>query len=261
MQREIRKRCGFGCVICGIPLYEYEHMLEWAVVKRHVAEEITLLCDQHHREKTNGLLPAAAVKEANENPFNLRDGVSAPYTLHFSGSECATVIGGNAFTTRDRGHGTQIIPLLIDGVPMVGFILSDGHLLLNVNVFDEYNELAFRIQNNVVTYGTTAWDVTLIGHDLKIREAHGKFLLDIKFQTPNSIVISRARFLLNGIEVRVTPDELHVVNNNTRLQRCHAQDVEIGVALGTDIPNVGGVAALRQVSRYQQTAVPAPSSV
>ena len=57
IQREVRQRCGFGCVICGMPLYEYEHMKEWAIVREHVADDITLLCDQHHREKTSGLLP------------------------------------------------------------------------------------------------------------------------------------------------------------------------------------------------------------
>jgi hypothetical protein len=76
IQHEVRRRCGYGCVICGIPLYEYEHMLGWANVQRHVAEEITLLCDQHHRESTGGLLPIEAVREANSNPFNLRAGVS-----------------------------------------------------------------------------------------------------------------------------------------------------------------------------------------
>jgi trigger factor len=36
-------------------------MEEWAKVKRHDAEEITLLCDRHHREKTAGLLPKAVI--------------------------------------------------------------------------------------------------------------------------------------------------------------------------------------------------------
>ncbi len=76
MQREIRQRCGFGCVICGLPLYEYDHLLGWANVKRHVAEEITLLCDKHHREKTAELLPIEHVREANKTPYNLREGVS-----------------------------------------------------------------------------------------------------------------------------------------------------------------------------------------
>lgn len=70
-------------MICGMPLYEYEHMEEWAQVQRHVADEITLLCDQHHREKTGGLLPKQVVREANNNPYNLREGVSKPYALYW----------------------------------------------------------------------------------------------------------------------------------------------------------------------------------
>ncbi|WNG79930.1 hypothetical protein C6A86_016810 [Mycobacterium sp. ITM-2016-00316] len=52
MKREVRQRCGFGCVICGHPIYEYEHMDDYAVVKRHGVANITLLCDGHHRLKT-----------------------------------------------------------------------------------------------------------------------------------------------------------------------------------------------------------------
>ena len=44
IKRQVRQRCGFGCIICGLPIYEYEHMEEWAKVKRHRTEEITLLC-------------------------------------------------------------------------------------------------------------------------------------------------------------------------------------------------------------------------
>ena len=64
IQRDVRRRCGFGCVLCGLPLYEYDHMLGWAQAQEHAANEITLLCDQHHREKTNGLLPSGAVRAA-----------------------------------------------------------------------------------------------------------------------------------------------------------------------------------------------------
>ncbi len=30
IQREVRQRCGFGCVICGLPLYDYDHIIGWA---------------------------------------------------------------------------------------------------------------------------------------------------------------------------------------------------------------------------------------
>lgn len=250
IQRAVRQRCGFGCVICGLPLYEYEHMMEWAVVQRHVAEEITLLCDKHHREKTNGLLPKEAVSAANENPFNLRTGVSAPYDLHYSGDHCTTVIGDNTFTTKDQGHGTQIIPLMIDGIPILGFILSDGHLLLNVNIFDEFNELALRIQNNVLTYSTSSWDVALTGRDLKIRESHGKFFLDMRFETPNMLRISRGRFLLNGVEVKISPTEVVITNNQTRMSGSRMENVTVGLSVGTEVPNVSAGVVLQGIPRY-----------
>ena len=148
IQREVRQRCGFGCVICGMPLYEYEHMEEWALVKRHVADEITLLCDQHHREKTNRLLPKEVVRKANTEPFNLREGVSKPYLLHFSGEEAIVEIGGNTFSCVDQGYGTAMVPISVDGTPLIGLILADGHFLLNLVIFNEYNSpvLHTRIQ-------------------------------------------------------------------------------------------------------------------
>ena len=97
LMREVRRRCGFGCVMCGRPIYEYEHIKGWANVRRHRAEEITLLCDDHHREKTVGFLPNERVIEANENPFNVQHGVTAPHTLHYSGTDFSLKVGGIVF--------------------------------------------------------------------------------------------------------------------------------------------------------------------
>ncbi|MGD9531147.1 hypothetical protein [Pseudonocardia sp.] len=233
IQREVRQRCGFGCVICGLPLYEYEHMLEWAAVKRHVADEITLLCDQHHREKTGKLLPPEKVAEANANPLNLRTGHSKPYTLHYSGTECEISIGGCTFTTKDAGYGTSTAALVIDDVPMLGFVLGDGHLLLHLNLFNEFNEQALRIANNALVYSTSPWDIRLTGRRLEIREDHGKFLVGMSFEVPNRVVIDQGRFMLNGIEVVIEPDFVAVLNNKLLLQGCSAVNVPVGICLGT----------------------------
>jgi hypothetical protein len=45
MKREIRQRCGFGCVLCGIRIYQYDHIIDYAQVQEHTADNITLLCD------------------------------------------------------------------------------------------------------------------------------------------------------------------------------------------------------------------------
>lgn len=253
MAREIRKRCGFGCVICGMPLYEYEHMAEWAIVQRHVAEEITLLCDQHHREKTNGLLPKEVVAAANADPFNLRSGASKPYDLHFSGKEAEIAIGTNTFKCTDQGYGTEMIPVIIDGIPVLAFILADGHLLLNVVIFNKYNEVVLHIQNNVLAYKTNAWDITLKGKTLTIREGQGEILLQIDFLPPNKISIPRGKLLCNGVEVEISGKEV-VVNKSMRLSGNTAINCQGGLILGPQPNPIGGMIALPWIDRYQPSA-------
>lgn len=250
IQREVRQRCGFGCVICGMPLYEYEHMAEWAQVKRHVADEITLLCDQHHREKTGGLLPKEVVEEANKNPFNLREGVSKPYNLHFSGKKAEVEIGGNSFTCEDRGYGTVMMPISVDGIPLIGLVLADGHLLLNLVIFDEFNSPILHIKNNQLFYSTSPWDIQLVGTKLTIREAHRKILIEIEFFPPNKVIINKGRFLCNGVEILVKPTNILITNNATLIRNCHAKDCYGGLIIGHHDKKIGGFMALEGVSRY-----------
>lgn len=250
IQREVRQRCGFGCVICGMPLYEYEHMSEWAQVHRHVADEITLLCDQHHREKTGGLLPKGILQKANANPFNLREGVSKPYNLHFSGNQAEIVIGGNSFTCEDQGYGTVMVPISIDGVALIGLILGDGHLLLNVVAFDEFNSPVLHIKNNQLFYSTSPWDIQLISTTLTIREAHRKILLELEFSPPNKVTVTRGRFLRNGIEVLVRPENILITNNATYISGCHAHNCHGGLILGHHEQQMSGFMAINGIPRY-----------
>jgi hypothetical protein len=195
----------------------------WANVKRHVAEEITLLCDQHHKEKTNGLLPPEKVRQADRDPYNLREGVSKPYNLHFSGQEAIVVIGGNRFVGRYQGYGTALVPLWIDGAPIIGMILGDDHLLLNLVVFDEFNNPLLHIKNNQLYYRPEPWDIQFVGTTLIVREASRKILIEITFHPPNRIEINRGRFLRNGVEVLIRPDNLLITNNNGFLSGCEGR--------------------------------------
>lgn len=251
IEREVRQRCGFGCVICGFPLYDYDHILGWANVKRHVADEITLLCNQHHGEKHRGLLPNEEVIEANKNPFNFRTGATTPYDLRYSGNECEALIGGNRFTTQDQGYGTKMVPISVDDTPLLGFVLTDGHLLLNLAIFDEYNSLVLHIKNNQLRFSTNPWDVQLVGRNLVIREASRKILVDIRFEVPNRIVIDRGRFLRNGVEVLIRPNHLVITNNAMIFSDNAANNVPYGLLIGPHTNQIGGCCiGITTVPRY-----------
>ncbi len=216
MKREVRQRCGFGCVICGLPLYTYEHMLGYANVQRHVAEELTLLCYQHQYERTHKLLPVEHVLRANEDPYNLRKGVSTPYTLHYSGLDCIADIGTNVFSFRDEGYSAEFIALAIDDDSLISFRLDRGNWLLSLNVFDKHDDLMLLITDNELIYSTIPWDIELVGHNLIIREAQREILVDLLFEPPSQIKIQRGHFLHHGIEIEIKQNYLQVLNNHNK---------------------------------------------
>ena len=248
-KREVRKRCGFGCVVCGFPLYDYDHLIGWAETHTHDSGEITLLCNTHHREKTSGLLPIEDVVRANEDPLNLRSGTSKPYALHFSGSTCTIDIGSNVFDAEDPGSGMSMVALAIDLTPLVGFDLMDGHLFLNLNVFDENNELMLSILQNQLIYSISPWDIELVGKRLQVRERPRHFLLDILFDPPNLVRIERARFLRNGVEVFVRPEEVRLSNGWTYHHNWF-HGLNAGIVIGVGEPPGACAVRITGVGRY-----------
>jgi len=232
MKREVRQRCGFGCVICGKPLYTYEHILGYANVQRHITDELTLLCDQHQRESTNKLLPREHIIRANKDPYNLLKGVSSPYTLHYDGPDCIVDIGTNVFSFRDEGYGTEFVALAIDDDPLISFRLDRGHWLLSLNVFDKNNDVILQITDNELIYSIVPWDIELVGHNLIIREAQREILVDLLFEPPSRIKIQRGHLLHNGIEIQIYQGYLQFMNNGMKMADCGTDGHTHGILLG-----------------------------
>lgn len=251
IKREVRQRCGFGCVICGMPLYEYEHMIEWAEVKRHVVEEITLLCRQHHGEKRNSLLPKEAVLEANKNPYNRRTGVSKNLLLYYSDVHVSLNVGDSVFQYENLQDGSFFAPLVVDGLAIVGFRIEQQKLLLNFIAFDEFNKPILQIADSELIYDTEQWDIEWVGQKLTIREGKGKILLQLVFEPPEKIRISKGRILRNGIELLVGDGYIFNTNQSNFFGSINTMNCAVGFAIGDPIPNCGVGIAISGISRYQ----------
>lgn len=238
IKRKVRQRCGFGCVICGIPLYHYDHIVPWSDVKKHEADNIVLLCAQHHDEKTRGLLPVARVIQANEAPANLATGVSTPHLLYYDGNHCEAVIGSNVHVWPKMHDGQLVTPILIDDTPIVSFLVEDGHLLLTVQLFDEDNELLLKVLDNELVFSTEEWDVEFVGRKLTVRSAPRDIFVSMTFKTPSSIVIDSARIRRNGLKIRIQPSCVIVgegAGKEYKMAEGHGTGGIFGVATG-DIP-------------------------
>lgn len=251
IQREVRKRCGFGCVICGNPIYDYDHMKGWAEVKEHVAEDITLLCPEHHREATAKRLPREIIIQANEKPFNIEKGKSAPHKMYYSGKECTFIMGSDSYIYTLKGEFDQFIPLMIDGEPLINFIYEEGHLLLNVLLLDEFNHLVLQIQDNQLLYSVDVWDITFIGKTLTFREKHRKILFEIIFEPPNKVIINKGRILFNGVEIVITPDFAITNNGHLSIGNKFIQN-KVGFRIGRNPHGFGAGRSINNVDRYNQ---------
>ena len=77
LKRSIRQRSGFGCVVCGNAIGEYEHVdPEFADAKEHDVNGMTFLCIQCHGKVTKGHLSKETVKNWMSQPAALRTGFS-----------------------------------------------------------------------------------------------------------------------------------------------------------------------------------------
>jgi hypothetical protein len=214
VKREVRQRCGFGCVVCGLPLYEYDHIIPYSIEKDHRPENLVLLCDQHHREKTSGLLPQGELDEARDNPHNLRQGFSSPLNLHYRGSNCECIIGSNRHIWPYMPEGGFTVPLLIDDTPLVLFRVEDEHLLLTVQLFDRDNNLLVRILDNELLFSVDPWDVEFAGKRLTVRHRQGDIFVGMSFKPPSEIVIDQGRVWRNGYEIKFSNRRLVVPGEN-----------------------------------------------
>ena len=235
MQRAVRQRCGFGCVICGQPLYEYHHMTPFAEVQRHTQDNLTLLCDSHHREATNGLLTPEKIAESNRTPRNVKVGVSSPFALHFSGSEFEVNIGGCVFTggVRHQDGGISFVPISVDDHDFVSFrIDNDGRMFVNASILDECNLPLLEIAENALVYRADIWDIEFRGTKLALRQAPREIFLEIEFNPPNGIRLLRGRLLCNGVEILIHPERYFIVNAGQTFSMGSFRGGAIGLQLG-----------------------------
>lgn len=244
MQRAVRQRCSFGCVICGHPLYEYHHMAPYAEVQKHEEDNLTLLCDSHHREATVGLLTSEQVAAANASPYNVTQGVSAPFALNFSGTEFQVEIGSNHLVggTPHPEGGFAFIPISVDDNDILWFRVDEnGRIFFNMEILDECNLPLLVINENALMYKTDIWDILFQGTKLTIRQAARNIFLEIEFCPPNGIRILRGRLLCNGVEILVRKTHILIVNAGQMFRDCTLGGGAIGLQLGRNQRGYRGI--------------------
>lgn len=255
VKRKVRQGCGFGCVVCGLPLYEYDHLVPYSEVKAHDPQNLVLLCDRHHREKTAGLLSRSQVAAAHALPYNVQMEESYPYGLHYEGASCEALVGSNKIVWPELVDGSVVAGILIDDTPIIGFAVDEGRLLLTVQLLNDANELLLQIVESELTFSMSSWDVEFAGNRLTIRHAPEDIFVKLAFEPPYRVVIDRGRFWRNGVELKVTPQEL-LIAGGIQMAGVEISNCPVGMLIGEDKLGVGAgffmPAPARQSFQYSE---------
>ena len=206
IRRQVRKRCGFGCVVCGAALYDYDHFdPEFNEAKEHAIDGIALLCPSHHRAKASGTLTQDAYLEAIANPVAFKSGWA---TTDFSDGIFSPqfVIGDVTFNL-----GTSIFK--VDGDMLLGFKPPEekgAPPRILIKLLDLEGNFVFHIEDNEIRVNSQAFDIQSSGCHWTIHSSVRGYIIDIIFELPYRIRLSRLHLICCEWEL-ATVDECVVL--------------------------------------------------
>lgn len=232
--REVRKRCGFGCVICGCAIYTYEHVDPlFAEAKEHDPEKIVLLCGGCHDRVTRKLLSKETVKQAAQDPRCLTQGFSfGPFDV---GNTHPDVIIGTF-----QAIETQTV-IRILGEPILRVDPPEeqgGPFRLSAILCDRTGEQILRVENNEWKAPIQNWDVEIIGPRIIIRRAAGDITLRLRSDPPKTLVIEKLDMYYQGSHIVCEEGKkLRVESPSGHYFEAYPTTVE-GSKIGIDISNL-----------------------
>lgn len=213
---QLRKEAGFGCVICGNAIFQYEHIEpEWNNAKEHNPTSMTILCGSCHDKVTRGFLSKESVFRSKQAP-KCKETAKSQLELDLNEEHMIVELGGIQF---------------IDTPTILNF---DNEILLRIErpeeknsppqisakFYDRNGEITAKIENNCWNGRHNTFDIKTEGSKITIRSAVGDIDLIINIQHPNKIVIEKINMkylrykiigdLTNKFQI-ITPEaELHI---------------------------------------------------
>jgi hypothetical protein len=195
LKRAVRQACGYGCVICGCAIYDYEHVSPpFAEAREHDPQHIALLCGACHDRKTRGLLSTDTVMLAMRSPFAKHEGFSK-VSLDVAADSMVTVkIGETEF------RGLRDI-LIVDDEPILSVSPPESQGTpprINATFYSRSNELVARIVDNEWRGETSAFDIETQGNLITVRSKPRDIDLAMRVVSPHGVALERVSMCRNG---------------------------------------------------------------
>lgn len=230
VKRQVRQRCGYGCVICGTAIVEYEHVRpEFAKAKSHDPQGIALLCPTCHARKTRNFLSARRIMEAMEKPAAKTSGFAFS-ELENNQSYPYVVLGGMTLKNCPT-------PVQVRGIPLIRIEqaeVSCGPYQISASFFDENGVPSLFIRRNEWQVAAISWDVEAVGGRITVRAGPGNIALQLLLDPGEGVVIERLKMHCGGYFFEANHTLLDVISpggSRTSFTNCLADNCQVGLAL------------------------------
>lgn len=190
----VRRRCGFGCVICGASIVQYDHITPpFADAQSHDPLGIALLCGSCHDQVTRKYWSRERVAAALAQPHCKASG--------FSWGEFD--FGNNQPSLRFAGVTLSNcpVPIAIEGKPLFrleGPEELGGPFRLSGDFFDSRGRSVCSIDQNRWQLRSKAWDVQFTGGRIEVKSQKGAYALVLVADPPHGLRVERLEMLVRG---------------------------------------------------------------
>ena len=188
VKKAVRRRCGFGCVLCGNAIFTYEHIEPtFANAQKHDPQCITLLCGNHQIQSSKGLLSKDQIKKADDNPYCRQKG-TANHLFDLGGKKPVLLVGDNNFT--ECGHKIQV-----DGQTIFEILAPDKKSTmwrLSAKFQDKSGMTICEIQKNELILNSAVFDITQIETRFSIY-SQDETILELEVKPPTALLLKKYR--------------------------------------------------------------------
>lgn len=210
---QVRKNSGFGCVICGLGIYEYEHIEpEFKDAKEHIADNITLLCSQCHSKKTRKFLSKETILSSIKKPFSLKNGYVNEFLDINLDNPITILIGDSKFRNCP-------IPIRFKNKDIIRIEKSDetpNQYKLSCEFLDKTGKNSLKIENNEWIANSENWDIITKAGQLIIKNKEEIYLI-IENVNNNTLFVKYYKSYIEGHYVEVNDSGIRINTNKFSL--------------------------------------------
>jgi len=243
--RKVRQECRFGCVLCGMPIFQYDHIDEFSEAREHKVENIALLCPNHHQEKTSRRLSKERVKNARNSPYNANRASTAKYGL-IPNEKLKIALGSNEVTY--DGSSQDHVVLWINGTNFASIHFEGDYFTFSAVVTDASGQELLTIDRGMLAASTHVWDYQYQGRVLSIRGGPGEIIFQAEI-ADQLFKILRGTF--------VDRHETGIIVDQAGNLSFSMSGLEVGVLSGAKFDsNATGAIAVRRESCFGEQPLP-----